>query len=93
MKNRKRTALIGLLAVGWFSRCGGGGCGGAIAQSQECRDYIDCYAKVGGIGELDNTYGAAGVCWTTNSAKAVSCTQTCKSTTLTLKASYPDAGC
>ena len=93
MTNRKWMAVMGLVALGWLSRCGGGGCGGTGVQSQECINYIDCYAKVGGTGELDSTYGAAGSCWTTNASMAASCTQTCKTTTLTLKAMYPDAGC
>lgn len=43
---------------------------------------------------LDSTYGANGTCWSTGvAATAESCTATCKSTTASLKTSYPDAGC
>ena len=70
------------------------GCGSAATmQSQECRDYIACYEKVGGTGSLDKTYAAGGSCWGGVGAMATSCTATCKSTLATLKASYPNAGC
>lgn len=92
MTNRTWKAVLGLVAIGWLSRCGGGGCGGTGVQSPECVAYLDCYARAGGTGDAGD-YEARGICWTTNASRAASCTQACKSTTLTLKVMYPDAGC
>ena len=91
MKSTQRSvgrALVGLVLAA------GGACGGGRGgQSQECRDYIACYARVGGTGSLEQTYAAGGSCWSGGAALADSCTAACRSTLATLKASYPGAGC
>ncbi len=62
-------------------------------QTQECRDYIACYRKVGGTGDLTATYEASGSCWTTNAPMAQSCTAACVSSLGNLRVMFPSSGC
>ncbi len=83
--HRLRVVVIALLALT--------GCGlSPSPQTQECRDYLACYQKIGGTGDA-GAYESTGSCWTTNSPMAQSCTAACVSTLRTLKLVFPDAGC
>lgn len=65
------------------------GCGGA-GQSAECKQYVDCVAKLSGSSaSVDSTYGPQGSCWM-ETGTAEGCTKQCK----TALAGFPaDAGC
>ena len=70
-------------------------CGGGGGQSAECKDYVACYEKTGGVkGSLDSTYGASGTCWSVSSTTE-SCNTACKSANAAYKSSGQgaDAGC
>lgn len=85
-----KVRWIAAAGLCWLAAAGCAGAG-ATGQSQECRDYIACYQKVG-TGSVQD-YEAGGSCWTGVAALAQSCTTACTSTLMTLKGSYPDAGC
>jgi hypothetical protein len=96
MANAKRVVLLLMAAVGLGLGCAGGCGGGATEQSQECRDYLSCYEKLGtpeGIIDAGLGYGPEGTCWGGVSAMAQSCTMACTTTLITLRAHYGDAGC
>jgi hypothetical protein len=68
---------------------------GALSQSESCRNYLACEAKLGGAaGGTAATYGPAGACWTTVST-AETCDRACQTANETLFGSAPatDAGC
>ncbi len=87
-----------MISVLWLAAgCGGERIclGGCTTQSVECRDFLACLARTQRDGgELDPTYGPHGTCWGNSSRLiAKSCTDSCASAILSLRASFPDAGC
>ena len=87
----KRIVLGVVAAVGVLTALA---CGSSPSQSSECKAYLDCYVKTGGtLSTYDGTYGAMGTCWSTTTAAATACTDSCKTATASLKTAFPDAGC